>query len=162
MGLGRIHVASWRAAYVDLIPASVLAELSVEARAEMWRRILKATRPQLVWVAEHSHAEPRIVGFVSAQAVRDEDLDRRSVGEVYAIYTLEEVWGRGVGRALMVAALKDLRAAGFREVVLWALAGNERAGQFYQRMGFELDGARKLEAMGDATLEEVRYRRALR
>ena len=36
-------------------------------------------------------------------------------------------WRRGVGRALMAAALDDLRERGYSEAIVWSFAYNDRA-----------------------------------
>jgi RimJ/RimL family protein N-acetyltransferase len=50
-------------------------------------------------------------------------------------------WSAGLGRALTDAALAELRAVGYRRVVLWTLTGNARARRFYDKAGFAPDGA---------------------
>jgi len=40
--IAEVHVASWRAAYRGQLPDDVLAGLSVERRADMWRGIARA------------------------------------------------------------------------------------------------------------------------
>jgi GNAT superfamily N-acetyltransferase len=81
-------------------------------------------------------------------------------GEVYAIYLAPAWWSAGIGRALMDAALAELRAGGYRRVVLWTLTGNARARRFYDRAGFAPDGATNiLSGLGGA--EELRYVRDL-
>jgi hypothetical protein len=50
-----------------------------------------------------------------------------------------------VGRVLLIAARAALVASGFREAVLWVLAGNERAQRFYRADGWLPDGARREE-----------------
>lgn len=70
-------------------------------------------------------------------------------------------WGRGVGRALMVAAARTMRAQGFREATLWVLATNARTRRFYQAAGWRADGATRTE-LGGAEVREVRYRTAVR
>ena len=80
-------------------------------------------------------------------------------GEVSAIYALADAWGRGVGRALMDAALAGLASGGFTEVMLWVLEGNERAIRFYERAGFQPDGATKIDNTRGFALHELRYHR---
>lgn len=98
--IGHVHVDSWRTTYRDLMPTSVLAALSVEQRAAMWRQAAEAAQRgesrSFLLVAEDP-AEG-IVGFAWAGPERDED--SRFDGELYAIYLLERHQGRGVGRQL--------------------------------------------------------------
>lgn len=81
-------------------------------------------------------------------------------GEVYAIYLVPAAWSTGTGRALMDAALGGLRAAGYRRVVLWVLAGNARARRFYDKAGFAPDGTTNI-LTGLGGVEELRYARPL-
>ena len=48
-----VHVESWQAAYVGLVPAVVLNQLSVSARAASWTRVLVdgEARGSRSWVA---------------------------------------------------------------------------------------------------------------
>jgi GNAT superfamily N-acetyltransferase len=90
---------------------------------------------------------------------RSEDADADPLtGELDLIYTAPGVWGGGVGRTLMVAALSHLRAAGYREATLWTAEPNERARQFYELAGWSPDGTERNKTTLGATLTEVRYR----
>ena len=88
-------------------------------------------------------------------------LDPLVVGELAAIYLLPQVWGSGVGRRLMLAAVNVLRDAGFAEAILWVLEGNERAQRFYEIGGWQLHGVPKDVVIADVNLAEVRYRLTL-
>jgi GNAT superfamily N-acetyltransferase len=98
------------------------------------------------------------VGFADGAASRDDDVDAKRVGELYAIYVTPDAWGTGAGRGLMAAHLERLRSAGFEEAVLWVLDDNPRARRFYEAAGWTTDGAAKdYELLGTrATI--VRYR----
>ena len=83
------------------------------------------------------------------------------VGELAAIYALPDVWGSGVGRRLMAAAVNVLHDAAFVDAILWVLEGNDRAQRFYEIGGWQLDGAAKDVVIADIPLAEVRYRLVL-
>ena len=154
--VARLHVAVWQAAYRGLLPDAFLDALSVERRANMWRGIVAAEQaPSLV--AEEAGV---IVGFLLGGPARDEEAGGM-IGEVYAIYVAPDRWGAGVGAALMRHGLASLLAQGYQEVVVWVLRGNVRATNFYRYMGFQADGAEKIDNRGDVVFEEVRYRRGL-
>jgi hypothetical protein len=76
--------------------------------------------------------------------------------EIQAIYVDPDRFGRGIGRTLLGRAMDELRATGFRDVVLWVLEGNDRARRFYEAAGWRTDGGTKLESMEGADLSEVR------
>jgi len=151
--IARVHVDSWRHAYRGHLPPEMLANLSVERRTQGWRDLLgDAGSPTLV-----AELDGQIVGFVGVGPSRDEE----GLAELYAIYLDPTRLGTGVGRALMDAALARLRTLGYPEATLWVIDGNDRAERFYRITGWRLDGARKTEQLGDATVMEVRYRRPL-
>jgi GNAT superfamily N-acetyltransferase len=103
--------------------------------------------------------EGEVLGLTICGENRDPDTGDE-VGEVRMMFTAAGSWGRGVGRALMTAALDDLRERGYSEATVWSFADNDRANRFYERCGFELDGAERTEAEW-ADILEVRYRRSL-
>jgi GNAT superfamily N-acetyltransferase len=80
---------------------------------------------------------------------------------VTSIYVLSSLWGQGVGRLLMAAAVSALVDEQFSEATLWVLEGNARARRFYQAAGWNADGAAKDGAVGGVSIHELRYRRAL-
>ena len=59
------------------------------------------------------------------------------------MFVAPSAWRRGVGGALMAAALETLRGRGFAEASLWSFADNDRANAFYESDGFTRDGAEK-------------------
>ena len=103
--------------------------------------------------------ESGMLGFTVPGASRDADATSE-VGEVRTMFAAPAAWGRGVGHALMTAALDDLRERGYSEATVWSFADNERANRFYERHGFTRDGAERTEETW-ARIREVRYRPSL-
>lgn len=159
--LARVRIASWRAAYRGIVPDPVLDGFDPAAEVVTWRRRLTAVTDAWVGVAfvVEPPAGPRLVGFVTTGPARH--AGEAGLGEVWAIYVDPEAQGQGVGRALMDAAVRDLTARGFGEVVLWVFEANAPARAFYERLGWTPDGAVKPFAIGGADPLEVRYRRRL-
>jgi GNAT superfamily N-acetyltransferase len=100
-----------------------------------------------------------LLGLTICGENRDADADE-TVGEVRVMFAAAGTWGRGVGSALMAAALDDLRERGYAEATVWSFDANERANRFYEAKGFTRDGGEKREDDW-AGLLEVRYRRSL-
>ncbi|HUW77788.1 MAG TPA: GNAT family N-acetyltransferase, partial [Candidatus Nanopelagicaceae bacterium] len=61
-----------------------------------------------------------VTGFAAIGEVRDEDLAERNIFEIYAIYIAPEVWGSGIGKALMDSALATV-PTGAAGASLWIL-----------------------------------------
>lgn len=153
--IATVHVRSWHEAYRGIVPDEVLDGLSVTQREAFWRSALSLSEPPSVYVAER---DDEVVGFCAVGSSRDEDADP-STAEIGAIYVLPSAWRTGVGRALMDAALADLRDGGSESVTLWVFAQNQRALDFYARFGFEADGAQTVHEGSGAI--EVRLRASL-
>jgi ribosomal protein S18 acetylase RimI-like enzyme len=155
-GIARVHVHSWQAAYRGLIDDEFLDALDQAARTDAWRRSIEG-RLGTVLVGL---VDDEVVGFAALMPSRDPDAPQ-GCGEVTAIYLEPEAWDQGLGRLLMDASLDRLADQGFTEVSLWVLRGNERAIRFYERSGFQADGAEKVDDTRGFPLDELRYRRTL-
>jgi ribosomal protein S18 acetylase RimI-like enzyme len=155
-GIAAMHVASWRAAYPGLLPATVLDRLSVARRTATWQRVL-ADRHQFVVVAE---LEARVVGVGHAGPARDADLGP-TTGQLATLYLAPGTWGAGTGRALHDAALDRLSAAGNDSAVVWMLSTNDRARRFYERQGWVRDPILRVQQFGGRVVIDHRLSRAL-
>jgi ribosomal protein S18 acetylase RimI-like enzyme len=101
------------------------------------------------------HAERGISGF--SQIGGDPEAPER--GHVYSLYVHPDTRGLGVGRMLLGAAVKVLRATGAGEATLWVFAANTSARAFYARTGWEPDGVERTEVAYREP--ELRLRRRL-
>ncbi|GGX90306.1 GNAT family N-acetyltransferase [Streptomyces anandii] len=156
--VAEIRVSGRQAAYRDLIPASYLDALSVTRDAERRRTLLARGDSGVVnLVAEDDGG---VIGWACHGPYRDGEL-RTGDAELYAIYVDPGRAGRGVGRALLEEAVRGCAAAGHARVYLWVLKGNARARRFYERAGFEADGAEEPFEADGVAVPEVRYVRGL-
>ncbi|MGH8269196.1 MAG: GNAT family N-acetyltransferase [Steroidobacteraceae bacterium] len=156
MAIARVHVRAWQAAYRGLMPDEYLAGLRPEERAQRYDfGSLDPARPRTLVAIEAD----TVLGFATTSPARDEDTAGH--GELCALYVEPDCWGRGIGRALAAAARGELYRLGFRQAVLWVLAGNARAKQFYRADGWIPDDLCRPRQIFTVTLETVRYSRAL-
>jgi L-amino acid N-acyltransferase YncA len=155
-GIAEAHVRAWQAAYRGLVPNRILDGLSLDGARRNWERLV-TERGYVTVVAGRDGA---VEGFCSvAKPSRDADATEHTA-EVAAIYVHPDRWRTGLGRALLDAALGDLRGEGWGEVTLWVFGANDQARSFYATHGFEPDGAeRRNETVGQV---EVRLRADLR
>jgi ribosomal protein S18 acetylase RimI-like enzyme len=154
--MGLLHVAAWRAAYAGSMGAAFLASLDPLEREARWRGLISGGAHVLVAL------ESGVVrGFACYGAERD-DAPAPGVGELYAINLHPDAWRRGIGAELLAAVVARLRAAGFRDAVLWVVRENARARAFYERFGWCADGAEKNDdGFTGPVVRELRYRLAL-
>ena len=153
--IAEIRIASWRATYPGMIPDATLERMDVDRdEARIGARVVDPRQRTIVV----EDAPGRVAGFAMVGAARDDDAT--GLGEVYAIYLAPSALGRGLGRALLDAALAELATAGFGTVVLWVLTANASARRFYERAGFRPDGAVRTLDFEGTPIEEIRCRRA--
>lgn len=154
-----MNVAGWRVGYAHFLPATYLARFDVAERAARWRERLVALSPDEAptWVAVD--AADGVIGFSHTGPVRDPDLERALVGELYGLYVDPAHWRSGIGAALMRPVDEFWAPTAVGAMVLWVFEANARARAFYERFGFRADGTSKVRDFDGVAAVEVRYRR---
>jgi GrpB-like predicted nucleotidyltransferase (UPF0157 family)/ribosomal protein S18 acetylase RimI-like enzyme len=154
-GIADIHVRSWQAAYRGVLPDELLDDLSAPEREGSWRSVLADDEgDQLILVAEDAED---LAGFCAIATPSREAGTGERTAEIGAIYADPARWRQGVGTALLSAALAELTAQGWREVVLWVLPENRAALAFYDRFGFVVEaGVEKREERSGAPVIRLR------
>ncbi|MEO3742134.1 GNAT family N-acetyltransferase [Plantactinospora sp. B5E13] len=159
--VGALHQSSRAAAYRHIIPADALASVSAEMMGHYWSERWAYERDtHLLTVAEQ---DGQLVGFTYLGPHDPEEPASAGpdVGELYAIHLDPAVQGRGIGRTLMVDTLAKLHARGWSRAVLWVLADNLHAREFYLRGGWRPDGAERDGDIGGVQTPQLRYARDL-
>lgn len=156
--IAEIHVATWQAAYHDLMPEDHLKKMTVDKRQAFWREAIEYSEPQLLVATERD----KVVGFVGFDRSRDAGT-KSTVGEIWAMYVAPEHWNKGAGVALWDGAREGLKEEGCTQVTLWVLLRNERALGFYEHSaGFKREmPSLKTTDFGGTRLEEIRLKRAV-
>jgi GNAT superfamily N-acetyltransferase len=86
--------------------------------------------------------EGKLVGYTKLNlAAAQTDVQDPESLEVARLYTLEEVWGKGVGQFLLDAALDFAKEKGKTFVWLGVWEHNARAIHFYKKNGFKAFGS---------------------
>jgi GNAT superfamily N-acetyltransferase len=157
MAVARVHVRSWQVAYRGLFPDEYLDALRPEDRAPRYDfSNADRARPYTLIAIEAGE----ILGFATTSPSRDETLP--GYGELNALYVAPEHWRKGVGAMLAAAQYERLIQLGFRDALLWLLAGNSQAERFYRAEGWRPDGVRRTEVVWSVNADEQRFVRQLR
>jgi ribosomal protein S18 acetylase RimI-like enzyme len=156
--IGRVHVETWQAAYAGMLPDAMLAGMSDVRQSSYWSRLLSDPREARgVFVADDR--DRGVVGFGSCGPVRDppEGLNgtETRVGEIYTLYVEPDFQNGGLGRRLLDALFRQLRADGCDTAVLWMLADNPTR-FFYEGLGGQRVGERT-DTMGGVDVDEQAY-----
>jgi len=126
-----VHDACWRDTYTGMVPDAVIAGSLLADREALWNALLAL--PVDERCAHVAEDEGRIVGC--AWGGPEESGDPVYRAELLGLYLLRDYRGRGLGRALVGAAVGSLRAQGRPNLLLWALADNMAARGFYAALG---------------------------
>jgi ribosomal protein S18 acetylase RimI-like enzyme len=133
--IARVQVETWHTTFRGILPEDFLAGSTLEARRPAWEEELgDPARESFVFVAEADGGE--VVGFASCGPERDGDAEFD--GEFYAVYILEAFQRAGLGRALTLAVVERLAAAGFGSMLVRALEVNDAGRGFYEKLGGRL------------------------
>lgn len=154
--VARVYVRSWQVAFAGLVPPHYLDAMDPSREESEWRAcIVEARWPSSgVLVAE---TEAGVVGFAGFGPSQETP----ATAEIGTLYAMPEVWGTGIGKRLMLAALTTLGQADYTRATLWVLEDNERARRFYEAAGWRADGAAVEDTTGGASLNKLRYQHPL-
>ncbi|WP_405997667.1 GNAT family N-acetyltransferase [Streptomyces sp. NBC_00829] len=155
-GIAAVHGRSRHAAFSGLVPQDQLVALDPAREALAWTgRLTEPRRPAAgALVAESDEGIVAFAGYGPGRTAGS--------AEIGMFYALPEVWGTGVGRALLAAVVQELTRAGCTRVTLWVLEDNDRARRFYEAAGWRQDGAVEVDTTGGRPLLKLRYQRPIR
>jgi RimJ/RimL family protein N-acetyltransferase len=154
VAIARLQLASYRAAYRDVLPAAFLAGFGTLEREQRWHASLTDPGRDTYIAAD---AAGRLVGFAEIGGCRDDDIGDEVTGELMALHIGEACWRQGVGRVLHARAAAGLAARGFTRATLWVLTANTRARAFYAAVGWAADGRARHQVLRGTDVHEVRY-----
>ena len=137
-----VNAAGWREGYRDIVSEEALAKLPIDRwRHEISVGLRRPVGDAFTYIAEF---DGRFAGYCYVAApTREPDLGPE-VAELVAMYVDPSHWRRGIGNALMKAALERLTDLPYQEAILWTFGENERAVAFYERHGWKADGGEKI------------------
>jgi len=143
------HDDSWRSAYQGIIPGTELEKLISRRGPDWWESaIRKGSRIAVLGFGD------TLAGYANYGRNRARSLFYD--GEIYELYLRPEFQGLGFGRRLFSSARRDLLQSGLKSLVVWALADNDPAVEFYRALGGRAV-ARSSERFGTRTLDKVAF-----
>jgi ribosomal protein S18 acetylase RimI-like enzyme len=151
--LATVHVRAWRQTYPGILPQAALNRMNVAAHTRRFRlELTRAQKGQVTLIAEGADGA---VGYASGAVLAGDG--RAADAEVFTLYVLRAAQGLGVGRALLQAQARVLRAEGAKSLMLFVLSRNEPARSFYERLGGEAFAEVASHGWGEG-LTETAYR----
>ncbi len=147
--LAQVHVKSWRETYPGLLPQTYLNGMRAQAHARRFYRALMRSKPGEVTLIAEAADGP--LGYVAGARISADG--RPADAEVFTLYILKQAQGVGLGKALLGAAARVLKAEGAASLMLWVLSANQRARQFYEHLGGVAFAEAPSHGWGDGLLE---------
>jgi len=114
--------------------------------------ILRASSNPDRWYLAVVEQDAAVVGMLDMRAV---PLQKCSHVMEVGIGLAPAARDRGIGTALMRHAVERARAAGCRKLRLFVIAGNDRAGHIYGKVGFRETGRYREEVRVDGQLRDL-------
>jgi len=152
--VARVQLATWRTAYVDLLPAPVLRTPEVEVAA-VWLHAVEAApspRHRLLVALERDE----LVGFASSAPADADDGDPATTAELSSLL-VEPRWGRrGHGSRLLAATVEAWRGDGTATALAWAWERDDATRSFLSAAGWEPDGTARGLDTGPRVERQVR------
>lgn len=127
-GIAKVHVDSWKTTYKNIVSDQYLNNLTYETRERLWVNNIPNGG---VYVAENKEGE--IVGFSSGGLERSGNYHGFE-GELYAIYILKEYQGNGIGKALFIPIIEEIKELGLNSMLVLVLKDNISR-LFYESLG---------------------------
>jgi ribosomal protein S18 acetylase RimI-like enzyme len=125
--LATVFSDSWRLAYSGLIPGAHLEQIIRRRNEGWWAAPARAKERHLVL-----EFEGKVAGYAAFGGARSRAL---AMGEIYELYLGPIYQGVGLGEHLFEACRHQLDRAKCKRLVVWALADNTQATNFYWRRG---------------------------
>lgn len=146
----KIITKTWQQTYEGIMDEKYLNELSYNEN----ERILNAQRSfknetDQEFVLE---LDGIVIGFIRVGKSSYDDL--KSVGEIFALYLIEEYKNRGFGKKLFLKGVSYLKENGYENIIVGCIKEN-LSNQFYKHMGGKIIGERKYERAGKKFIENI-------
>jgi ribosomal protein S18 acetylase RimI-like enzyme len=148
------HISCWQSAYKNIVLHEYLENMSTEKekRVENYKNKLANQGDCKYYCVMHAE---RMIGFIIINIRHNED--KSSIGEIWAIYLIEEFCGKNYGKKLLDYAINELKRMEPKEIILWVFEENHRARHFYEKNNFKNNGIKREVDWYGKPLVELQY-----
>ena len=149
--LSEIFRDSWRLAYGGIIPHQHLENMIARRGPKWWTSAVRSRESLLVLSVARE-----VVGYATLGLSRTRGRIGKAEGEIYEIYLSPVHQGQGLGEHLFEGSRHSLELRGHAGLIVWSLADNHGALDFYWRRGGR-PIAETTELIGGAKLKKIAY-----
>lgn len=157
--LATVHSASKQVAEKGIIFDSDLAVYTPEFYHEKWQEWSKFenTKIKLIYVDDKTAAGFICYGRIRTRPSFDRGVVPKYGAEIFSLYIHPDFIGKGYGKALFTHACQDLTEQKLTSLLLWALKKNKRACEFYEAMGGQKIGKKRIDIGEKSWADESCY-----
>lgn len=126
--MAQIKVEGWQNAYDKIIASKYLKSLNVEEQTKRYIQSFEEYK-DLVFVAVK---DDEVLGYA---CFKPYDKKEKYDSELVSLYLRKEADGKGIGSSLFKEVVKELIAQDRHNMIVWCLADNQHAIDFYEKLG---------------------------
>ena len=151
LGIAKTQVDSYRTAYAGLFPLAYLEHFTYTEEEQDWiqRRLLI----QKIYFWLPYRRKKRLLDIFSPE--QNQIFSPAMISEIVAFHVQQSLQGKGIGKALLSHAIKNLIARDCKSVMLWTLKYN-KVRQWYEKLNGKILGEINYE-VDDWVISEVAY-----
>ena len=154
LGMAKVRVETWRAAYKGIIPDDFLEGLSYQTVTERWSDTFWEERNSAFAVFVAENEEEEIIGIAICGPEQSQDAVYQS--EIYVLYVLPQYQNQGIGRKLVAACIQHLvHNSKIKSLLIWVIAENPYR-RFYESLGGKAV-REKTQEIGGKLIKEIGY-----
>lgn len=161
--IARIQVDTWRTAYTGVLPAAVLAGLSVDAARDAWALAVQSppSPRHHVLIAQEQHWTVGFAALAPADDLEAGDPEPATT-VLLGLVLVEPRWGRrGHGSRLLAAAVDHARGDGMTRAIVWVPENDTASREFFTGAGWAPDGLARALDTGAGEVREIRLHTSL-
>lgn len=137
--IAAVNMQSWRETYPGIMPQSILDNLKLESFLTHWEKVISAEGCLLVVKMGDD-----VIGFAAGgvncpREGCETNMANACESELGAMYLLADYHKMGIGKALFNAFAAEMRASGYRSMVLWVAKKNPACDFYRSTGGKEID-----------------------
>jgi ribosomal protein S18 acetylase RimI-like enzyme len=126
----------------------------LEVARPVIQQVLDSSPDAFLLVALNANGEA--AGFAAVAPDLPDEADAPCLAELHYLGVSPNVWGKGIGKALIGAISTELRVRGFKEARLSVYPGNTRAIRLYEHAGWQRYGDAFVSPLSGKMLQEYR------
>jgi ribosomal protein S18 acetylase RimI-like enzyme len=146
--LSEIFRLSWSQAYRGILPYSHLDNMIRRRGSDWWRNAIRSGEQIILLEVSGQPAGYATIGPSRTRGAK--------AGEIYELYLSPNYQGLGFGEHLFEACRHQLDQRQLKGLVVWVLADNTMASDFYWRRGGR-PVSKAFERIGTAKLEKIAF-----